>query len=108
MKTVAITPFQQRVYEALREVPRGRVTTYRQLARRIGCGSARAVGGALRRNPFAPEAPCHRVIASDGSIGGFQGCRQGAAVRRKLALLREEGVAFDASGRLRERGRLWP
>lgn len=106
-QTVGVTPFQRRVYDALCEVPRGWVTTYGRLAQRIGCGSARAVGGALRRNPFAPQVPCHRVIASDGSIGGFSGKRQGAEIRRKLALLREEGVEFDDDGRLRDPACLW-
>jgi len=103
-----ITPFQARVYAALREVPPGSVTTYGLLARRVGCGSARAVGGALRRNPFAPEVPCHRVIASDGTAGGFQGRRGGAALRRKLALLRAEGVVFDDAGRLADPSRMCP
>ena len=103
----AVTPFQQRVYDALCEVPRGRVTTYGLLARRIGCGSPRAVGQALRANPFAPRVPCHRVIAGQGTLGGFQGCAQGAAVRRKRALLLAEGVRFDAAARLAEPARLW-
>ena len=102
-----LTVFQRRVYDALREVPAGRVTTYRLLARRIGCGSARAVGGALRRNPFAPEVPCHRVIASDGTVGGFQGRREGPAIRRKLELLRGEGVRFDKAGQLADFARLY-
>ena len=104
---VHTTPFQMRVYDALREVPRGYVTTYGLLARRIGCGSARAVGGALRRNPFAPEVPCHRVIASGGTVGGFQGRRAGPAIRRKLDLLRGEGVCFDETGRLADPARLY-
>ncbi|MGI6495036.1 MAG: MGMT family protein [Kiritimatiellia bacterium] len=96
-----------RVYDALREVPRGYVTTYGLLARRIGCGSAQAVGGALRNNPFAPGVPCHRVIASDRTIGGFQGQRTGPAIQRKLELLRNEGVPFDAAGRLADPARLY-
>ena len=51
------TVFEARVYEALRRIPRGQVTTYGRLAAALGCGSARAVGQALRRNPFAPEVP---------------------------------------------------
>ena len=106
--TPKVTLFQQRVYDALCEVPRGRVTTYGRLARRIGCGSPRAVGGALRSNPFAPRVPCHRVIAADGSPGGFQGRTGGAPLRRKLALLKDEGVTFGSDGRLCDPGRLWP
>ncbi len=101
-----VTPFQQRVYAALRTVPRGRVTTYRDLARAVGCGSARAVGQALRANPFAPVVPCHRVIASDLAPGGFTGRRSGSAVRKKLGLLAAEGVCFDR-GYLADPGRLF-
>lgn len=102
-----VTPFRRRVYEALLEVPRGYVTTYGLLARRIGCASARAVGGALRANPFAPEVPCHRVVASDLSLGGFCGCREGAEIARKSALLRGEGVRVGKDGRLSEAWRVW-
>lgn len=85
-----ITEFQRRVYLELLNVPRGQTISYGELARRIGCRSAQAVGQALRRNPFAPDVPCHRVIASDGTIGGFFGQRTGAMIDRKQQLLREE------------------
>jgi len=101
-----LTAFQRRVYRALARVPRGRVTTYGRLAARIGCRSPRAVGQALRRNPFAPRVPCHRVIAADLSAGGFAGRRGGAALKRKLARLAEEGVRFRR-GKLAEAWRLW-
>jgi methylated-DNA-[protein]-cysteine S-methyltransferase len=89
-----ISPFASRVYAALKRVPRGRVITYAALAAKIGCGSPRAVGQALRANPFAPEVPCHRVIASDLSPGGFVGQTAGPQLRRKLRLLASEGVLF--------------
>ena len=73
MKPIYLTPFRQRVYDEARKIPRGTVITYGELARRIGCGSPRAVGQALRVNPFAPEVPCHRVVAADGSLTGFYG-----------------------------------
>ncbi len=95
------TSFQERVYAATREIPRGRVTTYKLLAVHIGCRSCRAVGQALKRNPFAPQVPCHRVIASDGSLGGFQGKRAGPALQRKTRLLADEGVFFSG-GRLED------
>lgn len=94
------TPFQERVYAELRKVPRGTVTTYGALARQLGT-SPRAVGQALRRNPFAPRVPCHRVVASDGSIGGFAGAREGASIRKKERLLKAEGVRI-------EKGRVTP
>lgn len=94
-----LTDFQRRVYNALLKIPRGRVTTYKILARHIKCRSCRAVGQALKRNPFAPKVPCHRVIASDLSPGGFYGKETGAPVRRKLKLLEAEGLKFK-DGRL--------
>ena len=101
-----MTSFQQRVYERLREVPSGRVTTYAHLAAAVGCGSPRAVGQALRRNPFAPEVPCHRVVKADLTPGGFQGHAAGAARQRKTRLLAQEGVLFQ-NGRLREAWRVY-
>lgn len=98
-----ITPFQRKVYLALLDVPRGETITYGELARRIGCRSPQAVGQALKRNPFAPAVPCHRVIASDGSLGGFHGQREGDMIDRKRQLLTEENalkakkVAFKAN-----------
>ena len=82
-----LSPFRLRVYLELLNVPRGETITYGELARRIGCGSARAVGQALRHNPFAPEIPCHRVVAADGSLCGFGGSRSSKALARKRALL---------------------
>ena len=61
----------------------------------IGCRSPRAIGQALRANPFAPQVPCHRVIASDLTIGGFQGKTSGPALARKLRLLAAEGIDFN-------------
>lgn len=101
----APTVFEQRVYDCVRRVPRGTVTTYAWVAKAIGCGSAQAVGQALRRNPYAPEVPCHRVIRSDLTLGGFSGKSKGTAVVRKKQLLREEGVTFH-SGRLASLDRL--
>ena len=101
------TLFQQRVYEAIGRIPKGQVTTYALLARHVRCGSARAVGQALRHNPFAPKVPCHRVIAADLRIGGFCGARDGTQIRRKRALLATEGVTFDAKGRLADPARVF-
>jgi len=90
------TVFERRVYDLLTSrVPKGRVTSYAALAKALN-SSARAVGGAMRRNPFAPAVPCHRVVCADGSLGGFSGRMDNP---RKEALLREEGVTFvDAAG----------
>ena len=85
-----ITPFQRRVYLALLDVPSGTTITYGELAKRIGCRSAQAIGQALRRNPFAPDVPCHRVVAADGSLGGYLGEREGEQIEYKQRLLDAE------------------
>lgn len=90
LHSTAITEFQRRVYIALLDIPCGTTITYGELARRIGCRSAQAVGQALRRNPFAPEVPCHRVVAADGSLGGYNGGRSGEQLDIKRRLLDEE------------------
>lgn len=97
------TDFESRVYEAVAKIPRGSVSTYGAIAYAIGSGSARAVGQALRKNPFAPEVPCHRVVRSDGALGGFFGKTSGATWSRKRLLLEEEGVCFDSAGRVEKR-----
>ncbi len=100
-----LTSFQQTVFAALKKIPRGKVTTYKYLAEAINCKSSQAVGQALKNNPFAPEVPCHRVIRSDLSIGGYVGQVKGDEIRRKLNLLQAEGVEF-VDGRLKEKSRL--
>ena len=79
------SPFAARVLTALRDVPFGEVTTYGALAKQAGT-SARATGGAVGSNPIPVIVPCHRVIAADGSLGGFS-----AGLHRKRALLSLEG-----------------
>ena len=87
------TPFQQKVWAALRTIPRGKVRTYTDIAVQIGHpSSARAVANACGKTPYAPEVPCHRVIRSDGSIGGYSA--EGGS-EKKRAMLREEGVHID-------------
>lgn len=89
MLAPAGTPFQQRVWQALLEIPFGETASYAEVARRIGSPRAvRAVGSANGRNPIAIVIPCHRVIASDGSLGGY-----GGGLDRKSFLLRLEGSA---------------
>jgi methylated-DNA-[protein]-cysteine S-methyltransferase len=86
------TAFQQRVWAALRRIPRGEVRTYGELAAALGSG-ARAVGNACRRNPVPILVPCHRVVAASG-VGGYGGHTGGAVLQRKLWLLRHEGAAM--------------
>ncbi len=101
------TSFERRVYGALKEIPRGRVVTYNSLAGHLKCGSAQAVGQALKRNPFAPAVPCHRVIRTDGFLGGYFGKSTGVRVEWKRRILAEEGVFFDEEGQLCDVGCLW-
>lgn len=79
------TAFQQRVWHELLTIPYGQTVTYGEIARRVGCRSAQAVGGAVGRNPIALIVPCHRVIGSDGSLTGFA-----FGLRRKQYLLQLE------------------
>ncbi|KAK2596531.1 hypothetical protein N8I77_013417 [Diaporthe amygdali] len=101
-----LTPFRKSILSLLTQVPRGRYTTYQALSDHISetshKSSARAVGNAMRNNPFAPAVPCHRVLASDGTIGGFGGewGEDGQHASEKRTLLREEGVKFDRKGKV--------
>lgn len=88
------TPFQQRVWSALGEIPVGEVVTYGELARQLGSG-ARAVGSACRNNPTPLIIPCHRVVSRKG-IGGFSGETAGDMLGIKRWLLQHEGVSFPA------------
>jgi methylated-DNA-[protein]-cysteine S-methyltransferase len=81
------TDFEENCYALLRKVPRGRVTTYKALAEALGTKAYRAVGQAMNKNPYAPRVPCHRVVSSDGSLGGFA-----SGPRKKIVILRAEGV----------------
>ena len=82
------TPFQRRVWRALRRIPSGGTLSYGRLARELG-SSARAVGGACRRNPIPIVVPCHRVVSADG-VGGFMGAREGDPLAIKRWLLEHE------------------
>jgi len=89
--------FQRRVLLAERGIPRGWVSTYGNIAQVLGVpGGARAVGGALARNPFPIIIPCHRAVRSDGYVGEFQG-----GVKMKRALLEFEGIEVTPAGRVR-------
>ncbi|MCL2629694.1 MAG: MGMT family protein [Alphaproteobacteria bacterium] len=84
------TDFQKKVWAELMKIPRGTTISYAELARRIGHPKAvRAVGTAVGKNPYPIKIPCHRVIASNGTIGGFA---LGLDMKRKL--LKDEGVTI--------------
>ncbi len=86
------TKFQLKVWNYLKTIPKGTVKTYKQVAIAIKSPkSARAVANACGKNPYAPKIPCHRVIRSDGGLGGYSG-RGG--IKRKLSLLKSEKVCI--------------
>ena len=90
IKIIKGTKFQQKVWKYLKTIPKGTVKTYKQVAIAIKRPkSARAVANACGKNPYAPKIPCHRVIRSDGGLGGYSG-RGG--IKTKLRLLRSEKV----------------
>jgi methylated-DNA-[protein]-cysteine S-methyltransferase len=86
------TKFQLKVWAYLRKIPRGKVKTYSQVAKGIGKPlSVRAVATAVGKNPYAPKIPCHRVIRSDGTLGGYSGK---GGVKTKRLLLKKEGISL--------------
>ena len=90
MMILSGTKFQIKVWNYLKKIPKGKVKTYKQVAKGIGMPkAARAVANACGKNPYAPKIPCHRVIRSDGGLGGYSG-RGG--IKQKLKLLRSEKV----------------
>ena len=90
--TLKGTKFQIKVWKYLKTIPKGKVKTYKQVAVGIKSPkSTRAVANACAKNPYAPKIPCHRVIRSDGALGGYSGK---GGIRQKLRLLRAEKVAI--------------
>lgn len=86
-----ITKFQKKVYAEVAKIQKGKTSTYGKIAKKLKT-SPRAVGQALKRNPYAPRIPCHRIIKSDGTLGGYNGKTSGKEITRKKKLLRSEGV----------------
>ena len=94
------TPFRRRGWGALRRIPAGETRSYLAVAREVGCLSARAIGGANGANPIPILIPCHRVVAADGSLGGYSGGEGEATKRYLLDLERRalgDGPLFTAS-----------
>ena len=86
------TKFQLKVWAYLKKIPLGSVKTYTQVAKDIGKPLAiRAVANAIGKNPYAPRIPCHRVIRSDGSLGGYSGK---GGIKTKKLLLKKEGITL--------------
>jgi methylated-DNA-[protein]-cysteine S-methyltransferase len=81
--------FQEKVWQVMKKIPKGKVTTYRIIAHKLGTNAYRAVGTAVKNNPYAPKIPCHRVVKSDGIVG-FYSAKGG--VKTKIKLLEKEGI----------------
>jgi len=100
VELVGLADWDRRVLAAVRSIPYGAVTSYGRLARMAGSpGAARATGGAVGRNPIGLFIPCHRVLAGDGSLGGYGGEWGGSRELRleiKRSLLQREGVSIPA------------
>ena len=84
--------FNNRVYKFCSKIPKGKVSTYKEIAKAMKTKGYQAVGNALRNNPYAPQVPCHRVVKTDGTIGGFGGQTKGKKIKEKVSLLEKEGV----------------
>lgn len=87
--------FNEECYDKLRKVPTGKITTYKDLAHALGTRAYRAVGNAMNKNPYAPEVPCHRVVNSDGRVGGYL-----RGEKAKIEMLKSEGIEI-ADGKIK-------
>jgi len=79
--------FNERVWNICKKIPKGKISTYKILAIKLNTKAYRAVGNALNKNPYAPKVPCHRIINSNGNIGGFA-----KGLKAKIKLLKKEGI----------------
>lgn len=91
-KPIKLTPLQKKTYQLLATVPCGQVTTYKALAQALGTKAYRTIGQFMKHNPYAPTVPCHRVVASNGTVGGFNG-----GITKKIRMLRSEGVRISSN-----------
>ena len=82
--------FNEKCYELLQKVPKGKITTYKIIAEKLGTRAYRAVGNAMNKNPYAPIIPCHRAVNSDGSLGGFA-----SGTSKKAEILKLEGIEIE-------------
>ena len=86
------TQFQIKVWKYLKTIPKGQIRTYLEVAKAIKRPKAvRAVANAIAKNPYSPKVPCHRVIRSDGRLGGYSGP---GGIKTKKKLLKMEGISF--------------
>ncbi len=88
--------FFDKCYNLISKIPKGKVTTYKEVATALNSKGYRAVGNAMNKNPNAPIVPCHRVVASTGKIGGYA-----FGTKKKIELLRKEGIKIE-EGRIQD------
>ena len=86
--------FNERVLFYCKKIPKGKVSTYKEIGRNMKTKAYRAIGNGLRKNKDAPQVPCHRVVCSDGKVGGYQGKKNS---KKKIELVRNEGSKFFSS-----------
>jgi len=79
--------FLDKIYQLAVKIPKGKVTTYKELAKALNSKAYRAIGTAMNKNPYWPRVPCHRVVNSNGKIGGFA-----SGIKKKIQLLKKEGI----------------
>ena len=79
--------FNQKVWNLAKKIPKGKVTTYKLIAEKLGTKAYRAVGNGLNKNPYAPVVPCHRVVGSDGALTGYA-----HGLKKKSVILKHEGI----------------
>ncbi len=96
------TQFQKKVYSTLLLIPKGRITTYKLLADFIDCKSSQAIWQALTRNQNAPQIPCHRVIKTNGNLGGYA-----FGIEKKREILEGENVYFDSNDNIIDKEKIW-
>ena len=79
--------FYEKCYSILKKVPKGKITTYKEIANALGTKAYRAVGNAMNKNPYAPKVCCHRVVKTNGNVGGFA-----SGTNKKIQMLKKEGI----------------
>ncbi|MBR9679129.1 MAG: MGMT family protein [Nanoarchaeota archaeon] len=83
---------REQVYKIVEQVPEGKVITYKRIAEKLNCKCYQLIGQIMAKNPYAPKVPCHRVVKSNGEVGGFNGKIEN---KEKIRLLEKEGVKIE-------------
>ena len=87
----------QKVYSLCKQIPKGKVSTYKEIGKALNTKAYRLIGQILKNNPYAPLVPCHRVVSSSGKISGYKGKTKDKAIKEKIALLKKEGIKVKNS-----------